>query len=173
MRNLQISSSARNLSGVRQTWDNIVSVMIIPAMITGKYLHKYTRNMKELCNPHGANVQKSLTNPTSSVPLLWRHNGHYGVSNHQPHERLLNLLFRRRSEKTSKLRVTGLCVRNSPVNFPHKWPVTWKIFSFDDVIMVYFVGETVACLQGGMASITSTVPVLRNIWDVSSNKLTA
>ena len=45
---------------------------------------------------------------------LWRHNGHDGVSNHQPHDCLLNRLFRPRSHKTSKLRVTGLCVGNSP-----------------------------------------------------------
>ena len=31
------------------------------------------------------------------------------VSNHQHHDCLLNRLFRRRSKKTSKLRVTGLC----------------------------------------------------------------
>ena len=23
-----------------------------------------------------------------------------------------------------------------PVNYPHKWPVTWKMFPFDDVIMI-------------------------------------
>ena len=45
-------------------------------------------------------------------PLHWRHNDHGGVSNHQPHGCLLNRLFR--SKKTSKLRVTGLCVGNSP-----------------------------------------------------------
>ena len=63
-------------------------------------------------------------------PLHWRHNDHDGVSNHQPHGCLLNRLFRRRSKKTSKLRVTGLCVGNSPglVNFPHKGPVTRKCF---------------------------------------------
>ena len=35
------------------------------------------------------------------------------------------------------LRVTGFCVGNSPgpVNSPHKWPVTRKMFPFDDVIM--------------------------------------
>ena len=67
----------------------------------------------------------------------WRHNDHDGVSNHQPHGCLLNRLFRRRSKKTSKLRVTGLCVGNSPgpVNSPHKGPVTRKMFPFDDVIM--------------------------------------
>ena len=46
--------------------------------------------------------------------LQWRHNEHDRVCNHQPHDCLLNHLFRRRSKKTSKLRVTGLCVGNSP-----------------------------------------------------------
>ena len=46
--------------------------------------------------------------------LRWRHNDHAGVSNHQPHGCLLNRLFRRKSKKTSKLRITGLCVGNSP-----------------------------------------------------------
>ena len=41
--------------------------------------------------------------------LQWRQNGCDGVSNHQPRDCLLNRLFRRRSKKTSKLRVTGLC----------------------------------------------------------------
>ena len=47
--------------------------------------------------------------------LHWRHDEHDGVSNHQPHDCLLNRLFRRRSKKTSKLRVTGLCAGNSSV----------------------------------------------------------
>ena len=47
--------------------------------------------------------------------LQWRHNGRDNVSNHQPHDWLLNRLFRRRSQKTSKLCVTGLCAWNSPV----------------------------------------------------------
>ena len=70
--------------------------------------------------------------------LQWRHNDHDSVSNHQPHGCLLNRLFGRRSKKTSKLRVTGLCAGNSPgpVNSPHKGPVTRKMFPFDDVIMV-------------------------------------
>ena len=72
------------------------------------------------------------------ITLQWRHNGHDSVSNHQPHGCLLNRLFRRRSKKTSKLCVTGLCVGNSPgpANSPHKGPVTRKMFPFDDVIMI-------------------------------------
>ena len=49
-----------------------------------------------------------------TATLRWRHNDHSGVSNHQPRGCLLNRLFRRKSKKTSKLRVTGLCVGNSP-----------------------------------------------------------
>ena len=49
------------------------------------------------------------------LPLLSRHNERDGVSNHQPHHCLLNCVFRRRSKKTSKPRVTGLCDGNSPV----------------------------------------------------------
>ena len=45
--------------------------------------------------------------------LQWRHNGCDSISNHQPHDCLLNRLFRCRSMKTSKLRVTGLCAGNS------------------------------------------------------------
>ena len=50
-----------------------------------------------------------------AFPLQWRHNERNGISNHQPHDCLLNRLFRRRSKKTWKLRVTGLCEGNSPV----------------------------------------------------------
>ena len=73
-----------------------------------------------------------------AFPLQWRHNERDGVSNHQPYHCLHNRLFRRRSKKTSKLLVTGLCVwwiHWWPVNSPHKWPVTRKMFPFDDVIM--------------------------------------
>ena len=46
--------------------------------------------------------------------LQWRHNERDGVQN-QPHECLLNRLFRRRSKKASERRAIGLCVGNSPV----------------------------------------------------------
>ena len=49
-----------------------------------------------------------------SITLQWCHNGRDSFSNHQPHHCLLNRLFRRRSNKTWKLHVTGLCAGNSP-----------------------------------------------------------
>ena len=52
---------------------------------------------------------------TCSCDSQWRHNERDGVSNPRRHDCLLDRLFRRRSKETSKLRVTGLCVGNSPV----------------------------------------------------------
>ena len=49
----------------------------------------------------------------------------------------VSFLFPCPLKTTSKLRVTGLCEGNSPVTGdpPHKWPLTRKMFPFDDVIM--------------------------------------
>ena len=63
-----------------------------------KYVRKRT---------HRQNIIKFLTRL-----LLWCHNGHNGVSNHQPYDCLLNRLL---WNKTSKFPVTGLCPGNSPV----------------------------------------------------------
>ena len=59
--------------------------------------------------------------------LQWRHNERDGVSNHQPHDCLLNRLFRRRSKKTSKLRVTG--------ESPTQRASNTENVPFDDIIM--------------------------------------
>ena len=71
--------------------------------------------------------------------LQWRHNGHGGVSNHQPHHCLFNRLFKAQIKENIKLRVTGLGAGNSPVtmNSPNKWPVMRWMFPFDIVIMRY------------------------------------
>ena len=51
----------------------------------------------------------------ANITLQLRHNERDGVSNHQRLHCLLNCWFRRRSKKTPKLHVTGLCAGNSPV----------------------------------------------------------
>ena len=77
--------------------------------------------------------------------LQWRHNGCDSVSNHHPHDCLLNRLFRRRSMKhqSSAWRAFVRGIHRWPVNSPHKWPVTRKMFPFDDVIM--FCGDIIYC----------------------------
>ena len=101
-----------------------------------QYLRRLTGPTEDIWNYFECGLTAGVPD-TMLCSLQWRHNDHDGVSNHQPHGCLLNRLFRRRSKKTSKLRVTGLCVGKSPgpVNSPHKGTVTRKMFPFDDVIM--------------------------------------
>ena len=63
------------------------------------------------------------------LSLQWRHKWRHGLSNHQPHDCLLNRLLRRRPKKTSKHCVTGFVrgIHRWPMNSPHKWPVTRKM----------------------------------------------
>ena len=82
----------------------------------GKLL--YATNLYEMQSfVHGTLAEPQIYVLDVSVRLgqHWRHNGRNCVSNHQPHDFLVNHLFRRRPKKTSKLRVTGLCAGNSPV----------------------------------------------------------
>ena len=78
----------------------------------------------------------------SQKTVQWRHNGHDGVSNHQPRDCLLNPLFREIKENINAPRQWPLCLfrnttRNrSPVNSPHKGPVTRKLLPSDDVIVI-------------------------------------
>ena len=69
------------------------------------------------------------------IPLQWRHNERDGVCDHQPLDCLLSRLFGRKSKKTSKLRVTGLCVGNSPGTgeFPAQMASNAEMFPFVDV----------------------------------------
>ena len=66
-----------------------------------------------ICNCDGIVVSDYSGGGENDKSLLRRHNGRDSVSNHQHHDCLLNHLFRRRSKKKSKLRVTGLCAGNT------------------------------------------------------------
>ena len=72
------------------------------------------------------------------ISLEWRHNGCDGVSNHQPHHCLLNRLFNSGADQIKHQSSLSLAfvrgVHRRSAN-PHKWPVTRKMFPFDDVII--------------------------------------
>ena len=48
----------------------------------------------------------------------------------------LNRLLRPRSKKHQSSASLAFGIHRWPVNSPHKWPVTRKMFPFDDVIMI-------------------------------------
>ena len=80
---------------------------------------------------------RPYTYPKIASTLLWRHNGHDGVSNHRPRDCLLNRLFRRiqRKHQSSATLACVWGIHRWSVNSPHKGPVTRKMFPFDGVIM--------------------------------------
>ena len=61
--------------------------------------------------------------------LQWRHNERDGVTNQRHLDCLLGRLF------INQRKHQILCERNTPVDSPHKLPVTWIMCPFDDVIM--------------------------------------
>ena len=75
--------------------------------------------------------------PGLSISLRWRQNGHNGVSNHQPRHCLLNVYSgaNQRTHQSSASLAVVRGIHRGPMNSPHKWPVTRKMFPFDDVIM--------------------------------------
>ena len=99
------------------------------------FLGNVTVYLRFLSCMHTETTQVYETIPDRT--LKWRHNVRHSVSNYQHYDCSLNRLFGRRSKKTSKLHVTGLCagIHRWPVNSLYKWPVTRKMFPFDDVIM--------------------------------------
>ena len=91
-------------------------------------------------------VQLQHRNRNKVYILRWRQNEGDGVSNHRRLYCLPNRLFSRRSNKTSKLRVTGLCVGNLPVTgeFPvqrasnaKNVSIWWRHHEFNDCCVVY------------------------------------
>ena len=80
---------------------------LIPRNRLGESCHIMT-SIRKVTWPKTRNLPSRSTSQ-------WLHYERNGVSNHRCIDCLLSRLFRRRSKKTSKLRVTGLCEGNPPV----------------------------------------------------------
>ena len=102
--------------------------------------------------------------------LQWLHNEYDGVLNHQPHDCLLKLLSRRRSKKTPKLRVTGLCEGNSPVTgeFPTQRASNAKNVS------IWWSHHEWVWIKCGLAwyhiTCSTAITTTKNWWDLELNK---
>ena len=98
------------------TWlCRICGVRLIPMITTCRADSRFAPSQWETSLQSNAVSHWLGASLESALTLQWHHNERDGVSNHQPQDCLLNRLFRHRSKKTSKLRVTGLCEGNSPV----------------------------------------------------------
>ena len=86
-----------------------------------------------LITPHSNALYREVSH-IRCISLQWRHNGRYGVSNHIVYSSVYSGADQTKYQSSASLAfVRG--IHWWPVNSPHKWPVTRKMFSFDDVIM--------------------------------------
>ena len=67
-------------------------------------------------------IMGAIASPITSLTIV--NSTIYSGADQRKHESSMSLAF-----------VRG--IHQGPVNSPHKWPVTWKMFPFDDVIMVF------------------------------------
>ena len=74
--------------------------------------------------------------------LLWVHNMMPPFC-HGDTDRITGLLFRRRSKKSSKLRVTGLCVGNSPVT----GELPAQMASNADIVSIWWRHHVIPCME--------------------------
>ena len=90
---------------------------------------------------HGQSLHKAITSTQGRYfktrsSLWWRHNGRDGVSKHQPHDCSTVYSGADQSKHQSSASLAFVWVIHRwPMNSLHKWPVTRKVFPFDDVIM--------------------------------------
>ena len=118
-----------HISCAHNRWLYAVAIILhslyITHLISANYYHNVDRTRclsQNVSFPGKKNITYiiALHLPSSSVLLAqyaskWRHNQRASVSNHRRLDCLLNRLFERRSKKTSKLCVTGLCEGNCRV----------------------------------------------------------
>ena len=113
-------------------WIKWILSTICVVLLSTKMVWIHEKELNNCIQPHSVVLRHIC------FTSQWRHSVRGGVSNHQPYDCLLNGLFRCRSKKISKLRVTGLYVGNSPVTggVPAQMASNAEMFPFDDVIII-------------------------------------
>ena len=91
-----------------------------------------------------------------SYLLQWHHNGRDGISNHQPHDCLLNRLFRRRSKKTSKLLFGKIKYHmkdsHPPTRPPQPTPVYVRVYTPGQKFIEFFFQRAVTSRWRGKST---------------------
>ena len=116
-------------------------------------------------------VTSSLLSTRKFDTLQWRHNEHDSVSNHRYPivcSTVCSGADQRKHQSSESLAfVRGIHWR--PVDSPHKEPVMWKMFSFDNVIMRCLASSTTKMpneFEGHWETLNSYFPAssLHKIW---------
>ena len=114
-----------------------VSDMCICVTIFLALKHSYDRTLwhswPSICRPYGTHYRDAIMDGiasqiTSLAIVSWTV---YADADQRKHLSSASLAF-----------LWG--IRRWPVNSPHRWPITWKMFPFDDVIMYHDITDLMA-----------------------------
>ena len=83
------------------------------------------------CTHYGDVIMDAITSQITSLTIVY--SIVYSDADQRKHQSSASLAFVRR-------------IHRGPVNSPHKWPVTRKMFPFDDVIMIYEFTTVYICV---------------------------
>ena len=118
-------TNIRRSSGQLLTWRHMHLMMI--------WLHSISRNSMHL--PHYNDVVKrAIASQITSLTIVY--STVYSGADQRKNESSASLAFVR-------------SIHRGPMDSPHKWPVTRKMFPFDDVIMIRL--RNVLCFLGGVS----------------------
>ena len=114
----------------QRSGSTLVQVMACCLTASSHYLKQYWLIISKV-------QYHSIAGSAAPATLQLRHNGRDCISNHQPHDCYSTVYSdsdqRKHQSSASLAFVWG--IHRWPVNSPHKWPVTRKMFPFHDAIM--------------------------------------
>ena len=136
------SNTVRHLiMGQIITTQNLVAIKEVRHAGQWQWQHRYV-NWETFVLSHGDVIMSSISSQITCLTIVY--STVYSDADLRKHQSSASLAF-----------VWG--IHRGPVNSPLKWPVTRKMFPFDDVIMVRYLNEWTAvnCQRGSSVSVVS------------------
>ena len=104
---------------IRQSYDRLVSITGFPILVR-RHIHVECTSVNRVIHYNDV-IMGAMASQITSLTIVY--STLYSDANETKHQSSASLAF-----------VRG--IHRSPVNSPHKWPVTRKMFPFDDVIII-------------------------------------
>ena len=127
----------------------IKSVQILSRVVDDFEAIEFSVMLRSVESHYNDVIMTTIASQITSLTIVY--STVYSGADQSKHQRSASLAF-----------VGG--IQRGPVNSPHKWPVTRKMFPFDDVIMVISVVINLFCSESLMAYCKNVVTPARKQW---------
>ena len=110
-----VTQLLKGKKSVFKTFESLQFDRRLSSIVAETLVKFHRQQIQDFVRPYNKMIYWISKQAPISNSLQLHHNEHHGSLNNQRLDCLLSRCFRRRSKKTSKLRVTGLCAGNSQV----------------------------------------------------------